>query len=224
MRRDPTAHGTPLDEASLRPIAVSLDVSRATQRPALFDAGDNKALALTLDDAATLQQFFDENPEYFLIVSGQVASPNAARELLEGDIPTAISYTRQFAIGFIDQSERLIGMADVVSDLMAPDVWHIGLFMVATKLCGRRLGSSLYQALEAWIEHAGARWIRLGVVIGNAVAERFWSKQHFTQMSMRQGVLIDAKLNDLRVMVKPLGDNQLNDYGAHNPRDRPTVG
>ena len=192
--------------------------------PPLFEANGIRAIPLVLDDAPMLQQFFDENPEYFLIVSGKVASPNAAREQLEGDVPAEFRYTRQFAIGFIDLEQRLIGMADVVSDLMVPGVWHIGLFMVATEGRGRGLGSSLYLAMERWSEAAGARWIRLGVVVGNGVAERFWKRHNFSQLSVRQGVLIEGKLNDLRVMAKPLGENQLSDYRALVLRDQPSVG
>jgi GNAT superfamily N-acetyltransferase len=146
-------------------------MSPADHRTALWQVDGTRAVLLTLDDAPSLQQFFDENPDYFLTVSGQVASADAAHKQLAGDVPEEFSYTQQLAIGFIDQDAHLIGVADVVSDLLSAGVWHIGLFMVAARRRGQGLGTTLYQALEAWIEAAGARWIRLGVVIGNSMAE-----------------------------------------------------
>ena len=190
----------------------------------LFRAGEIRAICLTLDDAATLQLLFDENPDYFLAVSGQVARPDAAKEQLAGDVPEEFSYTRQLAIGFIDAAGRLIAVADLVSDLLAPGVWHIGLFMVASDQRRQGLGSRLYEALENWVEAAGARWIRLGVVIGNNVAERFWNARQFNQMMVRHDVLMEGKLNDVRVMVKPLGDNQLSEYRTLVGRDQPAPG
>ena len=186
----------------------------------LFQAGELDGVLLSVDDVVMLQEFFDENPAYFLAVSGRPAAPDAASEQLSGQVPPEFSYSKQFSIGFIDRHQRLLGVADVVSDLMTAGAWHIGLFMITTEQHGCGLGFSLYQALAAWIEDQGARWIRLGVVVGNSVAERFWARQQFIEVRMRHGVLMDGKLNDVRVMVKPLRDNLLSDYRVLMPRDQ----
>ena len=67
----------------------------------------------------------------------------------------------------------------------------------------------------------GARWVRLGVVVGNHRAERFWERQGFTEVRRRDGLTMGQRVNELRVMVKPLDGGQIADYLAMVPRDRP---
>jgi hypothetical protein len=51
-------------------------------------------------------------------------------------------------------------MTDVVSDLPAQHVWHIGLFIVATRLHGTGIAQLLYGHLESWAHVHGAQWLR----------------------------------------------------------------
>ncbi len=71
---------------------------------------------------------------------------------------------------------------------------------------------------------AGARWLRLGVVEGNASAERFWARQGFQQVRTRAGVDTGGRVNTLRVLVKPLAAEPLAAYLALLPRDQPGSG
>ena len=64
---------------------------------------------------------------------------------------------------------------DVVADLLAEQVWHVGLFIVATGAARQRRAAPRSTALlERWMVDQGAHWLRLGVVRGSARAERFW--------------------------------------------------
>ncbi len=95
------------------------------------------------------------------------------------------------------------------------------MFIVASELHGTGTSRQLYDALEAWMLAAGAAWVRLGVVQGNAKAERFWSTCGYVQVRQRGPVEMGLRSNLLRVMVKPLASGTLADYGLLVARDRP---
>jgi len=86
---------------------------------------------------------------------------------------------------------------------------------------GSGLARSLFDRVERWAIAGGATWLRLGVVTGNARAERFWSSAGFVEVRRREGVAMGAKVNTVRVMVKPLAGGTLADYLARVARDRP---
>jgi ribosomal protein S18 acetylase RimI-like enzyme len=67
----------------------------------------------------------------------------------------------------------------------------------------------------------GAQWVRLGVVVGNARAERFWEKAGFGEVRRRYEVEIEGRVGDLRVMVKRLAGRSIAEYLALVARDRP---
>jgi len=79
----------------------------------------------------------------------------------------------------------------------------------------------IWNALEAWMKRNGARWIRLGVVAGNARAERFWARAGFVETRVREGVTLGRRVNTVRVLVKPLAGRPLADYLALVARDNP---
>jgi len=114
----------------------------------------------------------------------------------------------------------LAGAAMVTSDLCAPGVWHLGLFIVATRLHGSGAAQGAYEALEAWVRGQGARHLRLGVVRGNAPAERFWARQGYRELRVREGVDTGGRTNTVRVLLKPLDGEGIEAYLEAVPRDR----
>jgi GNAT superfamily N-acetyltransferase len=189
--------------------------------PPLVAAPGLTAAELTLDDEPWLQRFFDENPLYFQAVHGEPARPDEAHEEIAEALPAGWPYTKKWVIGYRTADGPLAAMANVVSDLLAPSVWHVGTFIVATDRHGQGDAQQLYQGLEDWARRQGAQWMRLGVVSGNARAERFWLRQGFTQTRLRTGVVMGQRTNTLRVMCKPLAGGTLQDYLARVVRDRP---
>jgi GNAT superfamily N-acetyltransferase len=117
----------------------------------------------------------------------------------------------------------MIGMAEIVSDLLARCVWHIGLFIVATRLHGAGVAQLLYANLERWALEHGAQWMRLGVVGGNTRAERFWQSWGFVELRRREGVQIGPRTHTIHVMFKPLAGGSAAQYLALVARDRPDV-
>jgi GNAT superfamily N-acetyltransferase len=178
---------------------------------------------IRLGDAEVLllQRFFDANPAYFEAVHGVPALPNEAHEEVHGTVPADFSHTEKLVIGWQQLDGALAAMATVVTDLLAAHVWHIGLFIVATARHGNGDARRLHDGLEQWARDHGARWLRLGVVQGNARAERFWASCGYTQVRVREGLVMGQRTNTVRVMLKPLADETLEEYLAQVPRDRP---
>lgn len=172
-------------------------------------------------DIPALQALFDANPEYFQIINGRDALPGEARVEFEDRPPAHLAYSRQHSLGFFDATDGLQGMATVVSDLCAEGVWHVTLFWLATRWHGKGLSRPLYEALEAWCKSAGAQWLRLGAVVGNTRAERFWESCGFVEVRRRHGVDTGGLINDLRVMLKPMRGQSMDEYLDRVPRDRP---
>jgi GNAT superfamily N-acetyltransferase len=102
--------------------------------------------------------------------------------------------------------------------LFAASVWQIGLFIVATARHGNGDARSLYRDMEAWMAANGAKWVRLGVVIGNTRAERFWERRGYRELRRRPGAI---PTNTLRVMAKPLTGEAIEAYLQMVERDRP---
>jgi GNAT superfamily N-acetyltransferase len=180
-----------------------------------------RTIELTAGREPLLQQFFEANPEYFLAVGGEPAGPNEAHEEIHGALPQDWPFTKKWVIGWVDGGGALAAMANLVSDLLAPGVWHVGTFIVATARHGSGDAHALYRGLEAWAVSNGAAWLRLGVVLGNARAERFWQSLGYVQTRTRSGVQIGRQTNTLRVMFKPLANGTLESYLSLVPRDRP---
>jgi GNAT superfamily N-acetyltransferase len=168
-----------------------------------------------------LQRFFEANPQYFLAVNGEPAGPNEAHEEIHGELPSGWGFTKKWLIGYVDTQNELIAMANIISDLLAPGVWHIGLFVVATSRHGNGDAQTIYRGLETWAIDHGAYWLRLGVVQGNARAERFWESLGYAQTRTRDGVAMGKLMKTIRVMVKPLAGGLLQQYLLLIERDRP---
>lgn len=215
MAADPTQMDTPPATRATEAPATS-----AVRLPASPLAG-LKTVQLGADDEPLLQRFFEANPPYFLAVYGKPAGPDAARDEIRDLPPTGWSFTQRWLLGYATADGELAAAADVVSDLLVPGVWHIGLFIVATSRHGSGDAQALYRGLESWATGEGARWLRLGVVRGNARAERFWEAQGFVETRTRVRVEMGKRTNTLRVMVKPLSGGTLDAYLAAVPRDRP---
>jgi ribosomal protein S18 acetylase RimI-like enzyme len=169
-----------------------------------------------------LQRFFEANPDYFVAVNGEPPRPDEAACELHDAPPAEMAYREMRLLGFADrETGELAGMASVVVDLIAEHVGHIGLFIVATALHGSGAAQAMLDDLERWLRERGARWIRLGVVAGNARAERFWERAGYGEVRTRGPLRMRQRTNLLHVLVKPVAGGTLAEYLALVERDRP---
>jgi GNAT superfamily N-acetyltransferase len=180
---------------------------------------------LVAEEIPRLQELFDANPEYFLAMNGRLPQGHEAQGEFDDYPPAHLPYARRWFAGLFDEHDEMIGVVAVVSDFCAAQVWHVALFMIATRLQGKGVARAVYEALEDWMRESGARWIRLGVVQGNERAERFWSRQGFHEVRIRQAAEPDGRTTNIRVMVKPKEARELKleieEYLTRVPRDRP---
>lgn len=180
-----------------------------------------RAIELGAADVLALQRFFDANPVYFETVGGQPAEPDEAQREFDDRPPAGMAYEHLFLLGFVDEEDELVGMASIVSHLLARDVWHIGFFIVGSALHGSGAAREIYEALESWIRRQGAQWIRMGVVKGNSRGERFWAKLGYLPTRERGPVTMGLRENLIQALVKPLRGGALADYLALVQRDNP---
>ena len=190
-------------------------------RELLFATPSARAIEMRRDEVPRLQKFLEENPEYDLSVNGEPPRPGEALEEFESVPPADWPMGKKWLLSFEAGDGSMIGMADVISDLLVKDVWHIGLFIVSTRLHGAGVAQELYGGLEGWMMARGARWSRLGVVAGNTRAERFWERVGYSEVRMRRQVQMGRRTNDVRVMAKPLTGGSIAQYLALVSRDRP---
>jgi RimJ/RimL family protein N-acetyltransferase len=186
----------------------------------LFSAGPYRCVELTAEDLPRLQRFLEDNPEYYHAVNGAPPGPEEARQEFEFELPAEWPFEKKWLLGFTREDGSLVAMAGLISNLFAPGVWHIGLLIVATSLHGSGTARTLYRELESWMLEQDARWVRLGVVVGNARAERFWDAMGYADLRIRRGMQMGEKTNDLRVMAKPLRGGSFAEYLDLVPRDR----
>jgi GNAT superfamily N-acetyltransferase len=200
--------------------------------PLLFAGGGLIARELRRNEIPLLQAFYDANPEYFLTINGVPPPPDLAAIEFDEVPPPHLSFERQWRLGLFeplpaeramghDSDGRLAGIVMVTSDLGLRGVWHLGLFVIATRLHGTGAAAGACGALEGWVRECGARYLRLGVVQGNARAERFWARQGYRELRQRAGVDTGGRINTVRVMLKPLADEGIEAYLRAAPRDQP---
>ena len=178
---------------------------------------------LNAGDAAELQRFFEQAPDYFIAVNGEPATPTEARDELQGALPAGWTCSRMYWLGYRDADDRLVAVVNIAADLLAQGVWHIGLLLVDSRRHGTGFAQRLHADLERWALENGARWLRLTVVVGNTRAERFWPKLGYVQVRTRDGIAMGRQVNRVSIQVKALVEGHVDDYLIRVARDRPAA-
>ncbi len=188
---------------------------------ALFSGPGWRALAIAEADLPALQAFFEANPAYCEIIAGGPPAADEAREEWGARPPEDWPWTARHLLRIVDDAGAMTGVVDVVTDLLAPGVHHVGLFIVATARHGDGTARALLEALVAWARRDGARWLRLNVAEANPRAARFWAREGFVPVRTREGVAVGRLVHRMHTMVRPLDGGTLAEYLALVPRDRP---
>lgn len=186
-----------------------------------FVAGEGwVAVPLDAGDAPALQAFLDANPLYSEIVNGRPFRSGEALEEITDAPPFAHGALHALGVLARDTGDWL-GFVSLVDDLFVPGVCHIGLLVVATGRHGSGLADALVAALVNRARARGVRWMRLGVVVGNARAERFWTRMGFEELRQRHGMPYEGPSTSVRVMLKRLDESTVAEYLSLVERDRP---
>ena len=210
-----------IEVTGYEPILGRLEDLRA--RRAVFAGEGFRAVEMFDFDVPRLEAFFAANPLFHQTVSGAPATPEAVREACAALPPPEWPFSRRWLLLVIDERGEVIGAVDLLADLFAIGVWHVGLFVVATALHGSGTPGAIYAALEAWMKSRGARWLRLGVVDANARGERFWRRMGYVEVRQRPDYEAGGRKHLLHVMAKPLGQPDWERYRRLVPRDDPAA-
>lgn len=187
----------------------------------LFASADLRAVPMTVGDVPQLQALFEANPGYFQRINGRPPPADAAQVEFDESPPPHLGFGQRWMLGVHQPDGELVGVINLLSDLCTAGAWHIALFWLVDRLHGRGRAEPLHAALEQHARQHGALWLRLSVIAGNARAERFWQRLGYVEVRRRLGVDTGGRLNDARVLIKPLAGLGLDAYLQRVPRDRP---
>ena len=110
------------------------------------------------------------------------------------------------------------------SELHQADVPLLQAFLDANPEYFLTIGGEGPKATSAQEEFDSApppEFPRLGVVLGNVRAERFWQHQGYAELRRRHDIPIGLRSNTVRVLLKPLQGGTTDEYLALVGRDRP---
>ena len=203
----------------MHPVIASGESGAAPALPA-SPIEDLHAVRLAVRDAPLLQRFFDANPEYFIVVQGEPAPPGEAREEIEGLPPAGIPHGDKHVFGYVGPDGELAAFANLLADIYVTGVWNMSTLIVATSRRGTGMAQRINASLEDWAAMHGARWMRLGVIVGNVRGERFWRSRGYVETKVRKNYPMGKQLRDVRVMWKSLAGEPVERYHELVPGDR----
>ncbi|GGF31434.1 hypothetical protein GCM10011611_42010 [Aliidongia dinghuensis] len=166
--------------------------------PSLFTVAGRRVFRLTEADAPMIQRLFARSADYFELVEGGPAGPDAALGQLR-DGPAERASEDIINLGIADRDGGLAGLVGVLRHHRVPDQWYLGLMLLDPAWRGYGFGSTVYWSVQHWIERQGGRSILLAVVASNHRAHRFWQSLGFAlprsyparRIGRRQHVLIE---------------------------------
>lgn len=183
----------------------------------IIEAGDG--------DRADLARFCIANPDYDILLTGEVPEPAPWVEDFLTDLPPADFNPGPTAKLVVRPAsgDEIAAILDVTLGMIDPHVAHIGLFQVAQARHGSGLAHRLYQALETWLAGQGMEAVRLGVLTTNPRAAAFWTRHGYQPLRQRSAVLDSGRTVVTEVRVKRLVPMTLAAYLARVPRDDPSA-
>lgn len=187
----------------------------------LFTTDGYTVRNLRRDELPALQTLFEANPGYFQTVSGRPPQPDEAQVEYDELPPPHLAFNERWFAGVFSPDGVLRGVLILVSDLAASGVWHIALFLLDGAARGTGVAQRLHAALEDWARRRGAVWMRLSVIRGNAVAERFWARCGYQEVRTRPYVNASGQPVTAIVMIKALAGGTTAEYLTRVPRDVP---
>jgi GNAT superfamily N-acetyltransferase len=127
-------------------------------------------------DTAAFQALCEACADYHLLIQGEPAGPDEAREQLHL-LPPGKTLEDKFVFGLFTPRPRMCGVLDLARDYREPGEWYLGLLLLEPGARGHGLGAQVLRAAEDWTRSQGARRMRLACAEQNEAGQRFWERQ-----------------------------------------------
>ncbi|WP_326503078.1 GNAT family N-acetyltransferase [Rothia nasimurium] len=159
--------------------------------------------SLAPTQADVVQALYDQNPDYFLRISGCPAEPGSALENLTV-FPAGLSHSPVLLGAFEDG--RLVGVLIAVLGFPDKQFAHVALALVDRQARGRGVGRALHDAyLGAVRQHPHISTLRLGIVATNAeVAGPFWRALGYTPSGAVKDFSQGDVVSTVEVFTRPV--------------------
>lgn len=133
---------------------------------------------LSSEDHGSLQCLLEKCCDYYLMVDGENASPQAADEIYNS-APIGRSIEDKFLFGIWQQTDRLVGVLEGMKNYPTGMVWWIGLLLLDPTARGYGLGRVVVEDFVRYVGSNQGKSIMLGVVEDNLKGLKFWLEQGF---------------------------------------------
>ena len=144
----------------------------------LFTVAGRRVRLLDEPDAPALQRLFDRCGDYFDLLEGRPAHPEAALEELRAG-PPGRALNDLFTLGIDGGQGELAGFIGASRHHPRPNQWYLGFLLLDPAWRGRGMGSTAYWAFQHWIVAQGADSLLLAVLAENERGRRFWQSLGF---------------------------------------------
>ena len=151
-------------------------------RKVLFTAERFTAQVLSAADLDLVIHLNNTCSDFFLFQNGVPPGEGDAREIFE-QVPSPSSGVAKLPIGIFN-SERLVGVLDVLRGYPTNSEWYIGLMLLASSFRGQGFGTEIHNEFVRYARSAGAHRLLLAVLEANESARRFWLRLGYSKIKV----------------------------------------
>ncbi|MDR2976747.1 MAG: GNAT family N-acetyltransferase [Streptococcaceae bacterium] len=102
----------------------------------------------------------------------------SAKEFFD-TLPPGKSYADKQTLGVYDDSDQLMGLVDLAKNYPIDGTYFLGLLLLVPSARANGLGHRVHEEIISLVRKQGARKLRLGVLVNNPKALKFWQAQGY---------------------------------------------
>ncbi|MBP2644836.1 MAG: acetyltransferase [Firmicutes bacterium] len=129
------------------------------------------------DNLNDLQLLLEKGQDYFAFQEGKPVDATAGKKLFSF-CPADCPLENKLVMGLY-QKNLLIGVFELFQHFPTDNVLNLGLLLIDPAFRSQGLGSQAYRKLERWTLAHNMSLIKLGVLLPNTSAQRFWESLGF---------------------------------------------
>jgi RimJ/RimL family protein N-acetyltransferase len=132
-------------------------------------------------DLGLVIQLNERCADFFLFQNGQLPNEADAREVFESVLPQC-NEAAKLPIGIFHQSEKLVGILDVLRGYRTASDWYIGLMLLAPGFRSQGFGTEIHNEVVSFARREGIQRLLLAVLEANESARRFWLRLGYSKV------------------------------------------